>query len=125
VAILLFDNFLYVHGCPFLSFPQAPVDRSTRCDSSSNGHSGILHQETEGAWIEGNRFSYNSGAWGASPLRKGPSFGIVLEESNQVLVFNNTARNNMGADVSGDGAGEIVFAMNACETASRQGLCRR
>jgi parallel beta-helix repeat protein len=92
-------------------------------NASNNGHSGILHESTEGTWIEGNRFSYNAGAWGVSPLGQGPSIGIHLVKSNKITVFDNTARGNTAFDISWDGAGEITFADNACQTATQTGLC--
>jgi len=94
-------------------------------NSSNNGDSGILHQDTEGTWIEGNRFSYNAGAWGFSPLGQGPSVGIRLQKSNKVTVFDNTARSNTAFDISWDKSGEITFINNACETADQPGLCAR
>jgi len=60
----------------------------------NNGHAGLLHQDTEGTRIEGNRFSYNAGAWGVSPFGQGPSAGMHPQKSNKVTIFDNTARGN-------------------------------
>jgi parallel beta-helix repeat protein len=92
---------------------------------SNNGERGIYHGNTEGTWIEGNRFSYNAGYRGVSPAAQGLSRGIVLRKSNKVTVLDNTVRNNTAFDISWDKAGEITFIDNACGTADQPGLCAR
>lgn len=92
-------------------------------DSSNNGHAGILHENTEGTRIEGNRLSYNAGAWGISPSGQGGSFGIELVNSSKVTVSDNQALGNTAFDVFWDKKGEMVFGKNACGAANQPGLC--
>ena len=123
---VVFQNYVYRQSGAGIHLGSAgPGNLILDNNSSNNGDSGILHENTEGTWIEGNRFSYNAGAWGVSPLGQGPSIGIRLLKSNKVTVFDNTARSNTAFDISWDKAGEIVFTNNACGTADQPGLCAR
>jgi parallel beta-helix repeat protein len=121
---LIFQNYIYRESGAGIHLGDAgPGNVVLDNNASNNGHSGLLHEGTEGTWIEGNRFSYNAGAWGDSPYGKGRSTGIYLRKSSKVTLFDNAARNNTAVDISWDNAGEIVFDSNACGTADRPGLC--
>ena len=95
---------------------------------TNNGRYGILNGKTAGTQIEGNRASYNRGPWGTSPYlpeMAGKGFGISIENSDKVTVFDNRARANSGVDLNWDGTGTNVFEANACETSTPAGACGR
>jgi parallel beta-helix repeat protein len=95
-------------------------------DFSNNGQWGITHRNTVGTRIEGNRFSYNAGAWGAITTEKDRrSLGIELRKSDKVVLLDNIAVSNTAFDVSWDNTGEISFTNNTCVTADQPGLCRQ
>jgi parallel beta-helix repeat protein len=121
---LVFQNYVHRQSGAGIHLGNAgPGNIILDNDASNNGHAGILHDGSIGTWIEGNRVSYNAGAWGVSPFGKGPSFGIRLVNSDKVNLFDNVARSNTAFDLSWDGAGEVVFTSNSCETATRAGVC--
>jgi len=123
----IFQNYAYQQpGAGIVLTNAGPGNVILDNDFSNNGQWGISHQNTEGTWIEGNRLSYNAGAWGCNSTETDRrSRGIDLRKSNKVAVFDNTMRGNTAMDISWDGAGEIAFADNACHTATQTGLCGR
>jgi parallel beta-helix repeat protein len=123
---LIFQNYAYRQEAGGIYVNSAgPGNIILDNNFSNNGDRGIYHGNTEGTWIEGNRFSYNAGYRGVSPAAQGPSRGIVLRKSNKVTVFDNTIRGNTAFDISWDKSGEITFANNSCDTADQPGLCAR
>ena len=95
---------------------------------SNNGRSGIQNARTPGTWIEGNRISYNRGAWGTSPYAKevlGLGYGIMLRDSDKVTIFDNRLRANTAIDLDWDGKGENKIEANACETSTPAGACAK
>jgi len=123
----IFQNYAYrQQGAGIALWGAGPGNIILDNNFSNNGQWGISHRNTEGTWIEGNRFSYNAGALGLiSTETDRRSIGIELLKSNKVTVSDNTVRNNTLFDISWDNTGEITFANNACQTANQPGLCAR
>ncbi len=121
----IFQNYAYLQpGAGILVWGAGPDNVIADNNFNNNGQFGISHRNTGGTVIEGNRFSYNSGAWGVIGfLKDRRSIGIELLNSDKVTVRGNMVHGNTALDISWDKKGDIVFANNACGLTDQPGLC--
>lgn len=85
---------------------------------------GVMNRATNGTLIENNHITNHTGfKLAGKPRPVGYGVGIDVTGSSELVIRNNTLRNNSTFDIEWDGTGQNTFTGNVCTKASREGPC--